>query len=50
MLTKKELAKELKVSERTIDRWRKQGLPCYAREKFIRFEMEKVLEWIRGGN
>ena len=47
MLTKEQLAKELNVSERTLDNWRKDGLPHIKRGKFIRFELDKVIDWLK---
>lgn len=48
MLTRKELAIKLNVSERTIDRYRKDGMPFIQINKTIRFEEEKVMEWVKG--
>lgn len=49
ILTKTELAQELKSSERTIDRLRKSGMPTIKKGNYVRFELEKVLEWLRKG-
>ena len=46
IMTKKELAVFLKVTERTVDKIRKRGLPCFKIGKCIRFEKEKVLRWL----
>ena len=47
MLTKKELAKELSVTERTIDRYREIGMPCYTLPTgTIRFKLDDVMAWI----
>lgn len=45
-LTKSELAKFLKVSERTIDRMREKGLPSFKLGSNVRFEKESVLKWL----
>ena len=47
MLTKQELAKVLKCSIVTIDRWRKEGLPCIHKGSYIRFEEEEVVDWLK---
>lgn len=48
LLTRKELAEELKVTERTIDIWRaSKGLPFIKMGALVRFERERVLEWLR---
>ena len=46
MLTKKDLAEHYKVSVPTIDRMMTQGLPYTKFGKSVRFELEKVKEWI----
>ena len=49
MITKKELATKLKFSERTIDRLRKDGLPCIKlRTGTVRFDFDIVMEWLKG--
>lgn len=49
MLTKKELAKLLNVTERTIDRYREKGMPFIKLPTgTIRFELEKVNKWMEG--
>ena len=50
VMTKKELATFLKVTERTVDRIRNDGLPCFKIGKCIRFEKEKVLKWLNEKN
>jgi len=45
--TKPELAKFLKVSERTIDRMRSEGLPSFKLGVNVRFEKETVLKWLK---
>jgi len=47
MLTKKQIAEHLKVTERTIDRYRKNGMPSVTtRTGLVRFELDKVVEWL----
>jgi len=47
MLTKQELAKILKCSVVTIDRWRKEGLPCIQKGSYIRFTESEVIDWLK---
>jgi len=46
-LTPGELIKLLKISRATIDRWRKEGMPSLKIGKNVRFEKNKVLDWIK---
>lgn len=47
-LTREELAKEWRVTERTIDLWRKKaGLPSFKLGRLVRFEREDVEGWKR---
>lgn len=46
LLTKREIAKYLKVSEPTIDRWRKEGLPSIKTNRLVRFDRAEVLRWL----
>ena len=47
MLSKKELAKILNVTTRTIDRYRKNGMPCYVMPTgLVRFEKDEVINWL----
>ncbi len=46
LIGQKELMKRLNVGTVTLWRWRKQGCPCIHRQKFIRYEFEKVIEWL----
>ncbi len=46
IMTKKQLAEYLQVTERTIDRMRKEGLPCFKVATNIRFNKQKVIEWL----
>lgn len=47
MLNKRQLAEYLGIQRITLDRWIKQGLPCYKHEKTYRFDIEEVKEWMR---
>ena len=47
MLTKKELAEELKISIPTIDRQLKLGMPHVKIGKAVRFEKEEVIRWLK---
>lgn len=47
MLTKKELAAHLKVTERTVDRYRDQGMPYFKTiTGLIRFNLDDVMKWL----
>ena len=46
ILTRKQLAEFLQVTERTVDRMRKEGMPCFTVASNIRFNKEKVIEWL----
>jgi len=49
MISKKELAKVLNVTERTVDRYRKQGMPCKVLPTgTVRFDLNEVNKWIEG--
>lgn len=45
-ITLNELAKSLRISRATIDRWRKEGMPYYKIGNGVRFIETEVLEWI----
>ncbi len=48
ILTKKEIAKKLKISERTIDNLRRsQGLPFAVVGRSIRFDEAAIDDWFR---
>jgi excisionase family DNA binding protein len=46
ILTKEELASYLKVTERTIDRLRKKGMPFFKVGDTVRFKKDAVLKWL----
>ena len=45
-ITLNELAKSLKISRATIDRWRKEGMTYYKIGNGVRFIEAEVNEWI----
>lgn len=49
LLTSVELANLLKVSTRTLIRYRKIGMPYIQNERIVRYEYDKVIEWLKGG-
>ena len=51
MLTKKGLADYLKVTDRTIDRYRKAGMPCIITfTGLVRFDLDAVMVWFAEKN
>lgn len=47
LLTKAELAQRLRVTGRTIDRYREEGLPTIPlSSRALRFDWDKVLAWL----
>ena len=46
ILTKEELSKLLKVTERTIDRMRDEGMPYFKIGSNVRFFKEKVMQMV----
>ena len=47
ILTKEELATLLKVTQRTIDRMRIDGMPFFKVGTHIRFDRDDVLKWLK---
>lgn len=45
-LTEKQLCEWLKISRSTAIRWRKNGLPFAKVNKSVRYDKDKVQEWI----
>ena len=41
-----DIAKAFDVTDRTVKNWLKQGLPRYQAGKVLRFDLEKVKEWM----
>lgn len=46
-LTTKDLCELLKVSRVTLLKWRKEGMPYEKFGKLVRFDKDKVLEWLK---
>lgn len=46
LLNVDELSKELKVHHNTIFNWIKRGMPCFKKGYVIRFNLDKVMEWL----
>jgi len=54
LLLAQEMAKELRVSPRTLYTMVEEGLPCFQARKTLLFDRERVLKWLieherRGG-
>lgn len=47
LLTKKELAEVLKISEVSVNRYLTQGMPHIKVGRNVRFQLEEVLEWFK---
>ena len=47
LLNEQQAANELQVSRQTLFNWRKDGCPHYKRIRFIRYELDKVLDWLK---
>jgi excisionase family DNA binding protein len=45
-LTVDEMCKWLKVTRKTLERWREKGLPFVKIGRSVRFEKEAVIKWI----
>ena len=50
LINKKEIAQKTGMSITSIDRLMTKGLPYYKLGKSVRFEYDKVLEWIKKQN
>lgn len=52
IITEKELCEWLKITQMTAYRWRKAGMPYMGKTKSIRYDKEKVQQWLeqRGSN
>jgi hypothetical protein len=46
LLTKEQLAEWLVISEKTVDRLRKEGLPCLMAGDSPRFDRERCTAWL----
>lgn len=49
LITKKELSGKINLSIGTIDRLMKNGLPFYKLERAVRFDYQKVEQWLKDG-
>ena len=49
-LTRAEISRALKVSDITIDRWRREGLPFIKVKSRVLFDEEKVMKWLNENN
>jgi predicted DNA-binding transcriptional regulator AlpA len=49
-LTTQDLQNKYKVGRGTIDRWRKEGMPCMKIGRTIRFDGVQVEQWIKKQN
>lgn len=47
VMTKEQLAEYLKISVKTVDRLRKQGMPSFKVLNMVRFSANDVLEWLK---
>jgi excisionase family DNA binding protein len=47
LLTPRQICDKLQLSRTTIDRWRKEGLPCEKLGKSLRFDEKEVATWIK---
>jgi len=47
LLDRNEIARQLSVATSTLDRLRREGLPCVMIGNSPRFELSACLEWIR---
>ena len=45
-ITEKELVNTIKFSRNTIQKWRKLGLPFMKPVREIRYDLEKVTQWM----
>jgi len=50
LLTEKELCQWLQISRATAWRWRKEGMPYLKHGKSLRFEKDKVRQWLEKKN
>lgn len=46
LITSKELQEIYKISRATVDRWRKEGMPCIKVGRGVRFDEDAVMAWI----
>jgi len=46
LLTQKELAEYLQVTEVTLWKWRKKGMPYVKAGKSVRYDKDQVMRWL----
>ena len=46
-VTISDLCDLLKVTRQTLNNWRKKGMPCEKFGKIVRFDKDKVYEWLK---
>jgi predicted DNA-binding transcriptional regulator AlpA len=47
LITLQQLCDKTLLSRSTIDRWRKEGLPCSKMGRGLRFNEKGAIEWIK---
>jgi len=50
LLTERELCQWLQIGRATAWRWRKEGMPFLKHGKSLRFEKEKIRQWLEKKN
>ena len=50
LISKKELAKKIGMSESFINKWMLLGLPYYKVGRYVRFEWNQVVRWLERRN
>ena len=50
LLTVDELCDWLKITRKTSERWRKDGMPFIKVGRTVRFDKAEVLEWLKNHN
>jgi len=50
LITIKQLCDILQISRSTVDRWRKEGLPCKKIGMQIRLNEDEALAWVENKN
>ena len=45
-VTKLQLARHLQVSEKTVERWAAEGMPCLRRKRLLRFRISECEGWL----
>lgn len=50
LLTVDELCDWLKITRKTSERWRKDGMPFIKVGRTVRFDKAEILEWLKNHN